>query len=64
MSNTRFPKAGDIVKLINCKRAKQYEGKQFTVKRAPFVCDRQIVAVLDGIRGYIPIKNLEIIKNA
>lgn len=64
MANTRFPKAGDTVKLINCKRAEQYQGKEFIVKRAPFVCDRQLVAVLNGLRGYIPIKNLEIIKSA
>lgn len=64
MSNTRFPKAGDIVKLINYKKAEQYQGKEFIVKRAPFVCDRQLVAVLNGIMGYIPIKNLEIIKSA
>ncbi|MBS6486395.1 hypothetical protein [Veillonella sp.] len=64
MANTRFPKAGDTVRIINCKRAEQYQGKEFIVKRAPFVCDRQKVAVIDGLRGYIPIKNLEIIKNA
>ena len=47
MANKRFPKAGDTVKLINCKKAEQYQGKEFIVKRAPFVCDRQLVAVLN-----------------
>ena len=61
MANKRFPKTGDKVKFVNCKKAKQYEGKQFIVKRAPFVCDRQLVATVEGLRGYIPIKNLEIV---
>ena len=61
MANRRFPQSGDTVKLINCKRAEQYGDKKFKVKRAPFVFDRQMVVALEGIRGYIPIKNLEII---
>ena len=61
MANKRFPKTGDKVKFINCKRAKQYGDKEFTIKRAPFICDRQLVATLEGLRGYIPIKNLEIV---
>lgn len=61
MANKKFPKTGDKVKVINCKRAQQYKDRVFTVKRAPFICDRQIVATLDGLRGYIPIKNLEIV---
>lgn len=61
MANKRLPKAGDTVKLVNCKRAEQYGDKEFKIKRSPFVCDRQLVATVEGLRGYIPIKNLEIV---
>lgn len=65
MANKRMLKAGDKVKLIKCKRAesKTYKGKEFTVKRAPFIFDRDIVAEIRGVRGYIPVRYLEIVNN-
>lgn len=62
MANNRFPKVGDKVKIVNCKRAEKYKGKEMIVKRASFLFDREIVAQLDGVRTYIPVRNLEIIK--
>lgn len=61
--NKRFPKKGDIVRIVNCKLADQYKDKELIVKRAHFVFDRQIVVQIEGIRVYIPIKNLEIIES-
>lgn len=62
MANKRFPEAGDKVKIVNCKRAEKYKDKEMTVKRAPFIFDREIVAQLDGVRAYVPVRNLEIVK--
>ncbi|CAG9705738.1 hypothetical protein [Clostridium neonatale] len=61
MANRRFPKVGETVRLINCERAKKYKDKVFKVKRAPFVVDRDIAAEVEGVRGYIPVRYLEII---
>lgn len=61
--NKRFPKKGDTVKIVNCKLADKYKDRELTVKRAPFVFDRQIVVQIEGIRVYFPIKNLEIIES-
>jgi hypothetical protein len=62
MANSRLPKAGDKVKIVNCKRAEKYKDKEMTVKRSPFIFDRDIVAQLDGVRAYVPVRNLKIIK--
>lgn len=62
MAKNRFPKVGDKVKIVNCKRADKYKGKEILVKKSAFVFDRDIVAQLDGVKSYIPIRNLEIIK--
>lgn len=62
MANKRFPKVGDKVKIVNCKRAEKYKGKEILVKKAAFVFDRDIVAQLEGVKTYIPIRNLEIVK--
>lgn len=62
MANKRFPQAGDKVKIVNCKRAEKYRNKEILVKKSAFVFDRDIVAQLEGVKTYIPIKNLEIVK--
>ena len=62
MANRRFPKCEDMVKIIKGNKAKTYENWELKVKRAPFVFDRDIVAQLEGVRGYVSIKNLEIVK--
>lgn len=62
MPNKRFPKVGETVKLINCERAKKYKDKTFKVKRAPFVVDRDIAVEVEGLRGYIPVRYLDIVK--
>ena len=62
MANKRFPKVGDKVKIVNCKRAEKYKGKEILVKKSAFVFDRDIVAQLEGVKTYIPIRNLEIVK--
>ncbi|MVX62260.1 hypothetical protein GKZ28_00910 [Clostridium chromiireducens] len=62
MANNRFPKVGDKVKIIDCKRAEKYNGKEILVKKSAFVFDREIVAQLEGVKTYIPVRNLEIIK--
>ena len=61
MANNRFPKVGDKVKIIDCKRAEKYNGKEILVKKSAFVFDRDIVAQLEGVKTYIPVRNLEII---
>lgn len=63
MSNKKLPKAGDKVKIVNCRAAKTYKDRIFTVKASPHVFDRKLVAVLDGCRGYFEAKNLEIVKD-
>lgn len=63
MANKRFPKVGETVKLVNCARAKKYKDKTFKIKRAPFVVDRDIAAELEGLRGYIPVRYLEIVED-
>ncbi|WP_244832979.1 hypothetical protein [Clostridium sp. BJN0001] len=62
MSNRRLPKVGDTVILKGCPNAITYKDKKFKVKRAPFLFNKKIVAQLSGLRGYVPIKNLEIVK--
>lgn len=61
MANKRLPRVGDKVRIVNCKAALKNENKVFTVKASPYVMDRKLVAVLDGVRGYFEAKNLEII---
>lgn len=62
MTNKRFPKAGDKVKIVNWRRAEKYKDKVMVVKKSAFVFDRNIVAEIEGIKAYIPIKNLQILK--
>lgn len=61
MANKRFPKIGDKVKIINCKRAEKYKDQVMTVTKSSFVFDRDIVVQLEGVKGYISTRNLEII---
>lgn len=62
MGNKRFPKVGDKVKIINCKRAEKYKSKEMIVKKSAFVFDRDIVVQLEGAKAYVPVRDLEIIK--
>ncbi|MDB2162294.1 hypothetical protein [Clostridium butyricum] len=62
MANNRLPRAGDKVKIVNCKAAVKNKDRIFTVKASPYVVDRKRVAVLKEIRGYFEAKHLEIIK--
>lgn len=59
MANSRFPRVGDKVAIINCKKHKD---KIFTVKQGPVLFDRHLAVVLKEIRGYYNIKNLKIIE--
>ncbi|MEX0049563.1 hypothetical protein AB2T85_02855 [Clostridium butyricum] len=61
MANKRLPRAGDKVKIINCKAALKNKDRVFTVKASPYVIDRKLVVVLNGIRGYFEAKHLEIV---
>lgn len=61
MANRRLPKRGDIVKIVKGNKAKTYENRELKIKGAPFVFDRDIVAQLEGVRGYVSVKNLEIV---
>lgn len=64
MGNRRTPQVGDKVILINCKKAesKCYKDKELRVKQAPFVFDRDIVAEVENVKSYVPVRNLEIVK--
>lgn len=60
--NSRFIKAGDKVKIINCSAAKKYGDKVFTVKQGPLLYDRTLAATLKEIRGHYYLKNLQIVE--
>ncbi|WP_455797578.1 hypothetical protein [Clostridium butyricum] len=62
MANNRLPRAGDKVKIVNCKAAVKNKDRIFTVKASPYVVDRKRVVVLKEIRGYFEAKHLEIVK--
>ncbi|EDT75821.1 hypothetical protein [Clostridium butyricum] len=62
MANSRLPRAGDKVKIVNCKAALKNQDRVFTVKASPYVLDRKLVVVLKEIRGYFEAKHLEIVK--
>ncbi|WP_394884025.1 hypothetical protein [Clostridium butyricum] len=62
MANSRLPRAGDKVKIVNCKAALKNKDRVFTVKVSPYVLDRKLVVVLKEIRGYFEGKHLEIVK--
>ncbi|MDU5103508.1 hypothetical protein [Clostridium butyricum] len=62
MANNRLPRAGDKVKIVNCKAAVKNKDRVFTVKASPYVVDRKRVVVLKEIRGYFEAKHLEILK--
>ncbi|MDG2575854.1 hypothetical protein P7L86_23180 [Vibrio parahaemolyticus] len=62
MANNRLPRAGDTVKIVNCKAAVKNKDRIFTVKASPYVVDRKRVVVLKEIRGYFEAKHLEIVK--
>lgn len=62
MANNRLPRAGDKVKIVNCKAAVKNKDMVFTVKASPYVVDRKRVVVLKEIRGYFEAKHLEILK--
>ena len=62
MANSRLPRAGDKVKIVNCKAALKNKDRVFTVKSSPYVLDRKLVVVLKEIRGYFEAKHLEIVK--
>ncbi len=61
MANKKFPKVGDRVKIVNCKRAEKYKNQIMEVTKSSFVFDRDIVAELKGVKAYVPARNLEII---
>ncbi|MDB2161229.1 hypothetical protein PMX22_15640 [Clostridium butyricum] len=62
MANNRLPRAGDKVKIVNCKATVKNKDRVFTVKASPYVVDRKRVVVLKEIRGYFEAKHLEILK--
>lgn len=62
MPNYRLPRAGDKVKIVNCKAAQKNKDRVLTVKASPYVLDRKLVVVLKEIRGYFEAKHLEIVK--
>lgn len=59
MANSRFPRTGDKVKILN---SKKHKDRIFTVKQGPVLFDRHLAVVLKEIRGYYNIKNLKIIE--
>lgn len=59
MANSRFPRVGDKVVIIN---SKKYKDKIFTVKHGPILYNRYLAAELKGTRGYYNIKNLQIVE--
>lgn len=59
MANSRFPRTGDKVKILN---SKKHKDRIFTVKQGPVLFDRHLAVVLREIRGYYNIKNLQIVE--
>lgn len=59
MANSRFPRTGDKVKILN---SKKHKDRIFTVKQGLVLFDRHLAVVLREIRGYYNIKNLQIVE--
>lgn len=59
MSNSRFPRVGDKVVIIN---SKKYKDRIFTVKQGPVLFDRHLAVVLKEVRGYYNVKNIQIVE--
>lgn len=59
MANSRFPRTGDKVKILN---SKKHKDRIFTVKQGPVLFDRHLAVVLKEVRGYYNIKNIQIVE--
>lgn len=59
MANSRFPRVGDKVVIVN---SKKHKDRIFTVKQGPVLFDRHLAVVLKEVRGYYNIKNIQIVE--
>lgn len=62
MANKRFPRTGDTV-LVDHNEFKKFKGRKLKVIHGPLIVNRKIVVQVKGIRGYVPVKYLQIVRD-